>query len=117
MTNKRNLDQTNINRLVSEELLSNDRRVEKHLTPPGFVPLTSRFITICTSYCAILPLFLLCYNRLYISNNLYFGVRAKMKNESVKKLLEKSKTVLEEKRKMVKRKICIKNQHAYKNCP
>ena len=30
-----------------------------------------------------------------------------MKNESVKKSLEKSKYVLEEKRKMIKRKICI----------
>ena len=30
-----------------------------------------------------------------------------MKNESVKKSLEKSKNVLEEKRKKVKRKICI----------
>ena len=33
---------------------------------------------------------------------------SKMKNESVKKSLEKSKNVLEEKRKTVKRKICIK---------
>ena len=39
-----------------------------------------------------------------------------MKNESVKKSLEKSNNVLEEKRKMVKRKICIKNTHAYNNC-
>ena len=31
-----------------------------------------------------------------------------MKNESVKKSLEKSENVLEEKRKIVKRKICIK---------
>ena len=31
-----------------------------------------------------------------------------MMNESVKKWLEKSKNVLEEKRKIVKRKICIK---------
>ena len=36
---------------MSEELLSNDKRVEKHLTPPGFEPLTSRFITICTAIC------------------------------------------------------------------
>ena len=28
----------NINRLMSEELLSNDRRVEKLLTPPAFEP-------------------------------------------------------------------------------
>ena len=39
-----------------------------------------------------------------------------MKNESVKKSLEKSKNVLEEKRNMVKRKICIKtDQHVYNN--
>ena len=42
---------------------------------------------------------------------------SKMKNESVKESLEKSKKVLEEKRKMVKRKICIKkDQHVYNNC-
>ena len=28
------------NRLILEELLSDERRVEKHLTPPGFEPLT-----------------------------------------------------------------------------
>ena len=33
-----------------------------------------------------------------------------MKNEIVKKSLEKSKNVLEEKRKMVERKICIKRR-------
>ena len=38
-----------------------------------------------------------------------------MKNESVKKSHEKSKNVLEEKRKMVKRKICV-DQHVYNNC-
>ena len=39
-----------------------------------------------------------------------------MKNESVKKLLKKSKNVPEEKRKMVKRKICInKEQHVCNN--
>ena len=38
-----------------------------------------------------------------------------MKNESVKKSLEKSKNVLEEKRKTVKRKICIKKAHVYNN--
>ena len=35
---------------------------------------------------------------------------SKMKNESMKKSLEKSKNVLEEKCKMVKRKICIKRR-------
>ena len=36
-----------------------------------------------------------------------------MKNESVKKSLEKSKNVLEEKRKTVKRTICIKKRHTF----
>ena len=41
-----------------------------------------------------------------------------MMNESVKKSLEKSKNVLEEKGKIVKRKICIKKDtHVYSNCP
>ena len=39
-----------------------------------------------------------------------------MMNESVKKSLEKSKNVLEEKRKIVKQKICIKKTHVYNNC-
>ena len=40
-----------------------------------------------------------------------------MKNESVKKSLEKSKNVLEEKRKMVKQKILHKkDQQVYNNC-
>ena len=36
-----------------------------------------------------------------------------MKNESVKKSLEKSQNVLEEKRKIVKQKICIKKTHTF----
>ena len=36
-----------------------------------------------------------------------------MKNESEKKSLEKSKNVLEEKRKIIKRKICIKKTHTF----
>ena len=36
-----------------------------------------------------------------------------MKNESVKKSLEKSNNVIEEKSKMVKRKICIKNTNTF----
>ena len=36
-----------------------------------------------------------------------------MKNESVKKSLEKSKNVLEENRKMVKRKTCIKKTNTF----
>ena len=39
-----------------------------------------------------------------------------MKHERVKKSLEKSKNVLEEKRKNVERKICIKETHVYNNC-
>ena len=39
-----------------------------------------------------------------------------MINESVKKSLQKSKNVLEEKRKIVKPKICIKKKHVYNNC-
>ena len=38
---------------------------------------------------------------------------SKMKSESVKKSLEKSKNVLEEKRKMVKQKICIKKTKTF----
>ena len=102
---------------MSEQLLSNDRRVETHFTPPGFQPLTSRLITLCTADCAISPFFLLCCYRVYISNKLYFGVRArdhsKMKNKSVKKSLEKSKNVLEDKRKMFKRQTCIKKTNTF----
>ena len=36
-----------------------------------------------------------------------------MKNESVKKSPEKSNNVLEEKRKIVKQKICIKKTHTF----
>ena len=40
-----------------------------------------------------------------------------MKNESVKKSLEKSKNALQEKHKIVKQNICIKkDQHVYNNC-
>ena len=102
---------------MSEELLSNDRRVQKDLTLPGFEPMTSRLITICNTDCVICPSFLLCCNRLYISNKLYFGVsnrdHSKMTNESVKRSLEKSKNVLEEKSKMVKPKICIKQTNTF----
>ena len=93
---------------MSEELLSNYRRVQKHLTPPGLEQLTSRSITRCTTHSSVKPCFFLCCNRLYFSNKLYFGDHSKMKNESVKKSHEKSKNVLEEKRRMVKQKVCIK---------
>ena len=55
----------NINQLMSEELLSNDRRVEKHLTPQGFEPLTYRFITICTTDCALALIFAVLQQTLY----------------------------------------------------
>ena len=101
---------------MSEELLSNERLVEKHFTRPGFEPHTSQSITRCTDHSAIRPLFMLYCNRLYNSNKLYFGVRAteisQMQNESLKKSLEKSKNVLE-KRKMAKRKICIKKTNTF----
>ena len=105
-------DKKNINRLMSEELLSNDRRVEKHLTPPGFEQLTSRSITRCTDYSSARPLFLLCCNRLYTSNKLARAIEItqKWRTKALKKSLEKSKNVLEENRKMVERKICIKRQ-------
>ena len=60
----------NINRLMSAELLSKDRRVEKHLTPQGFEPTTSHSITRCTAHSAIKPLYLFCCNRFYISKKL-----------------------------------------------
>ena len=42
---------------------------------------------------------------------------SKMKNKSVKRSLEKSKNVLEEKRKIIKRQVCIKkDQQVYNNC-
>ena len=36
-----------------------------------------------------------------------------MKNKSLKKSIEKSENILEEKRKIVKRKICIKKTHKF----
>ena len=92
-----------MNRLMSEQLLPNDRRAGKTFDHAGFEPLTSRSLTKSTAHSAIMPFLLLCCNQRFISNKLYFGVRAieitKMKNESVKKSVEKSKNVLEEKRK------------------
>ena len=65
----------NINRQMSEELLSHDRRVENHLTTPGFEPLTFQSLAKSTVPSAISPFLLLCGNRFYFSNKLYFGVR------------------------------------------
>ena len=89
----------------------------KHLTPPGFEPLTSRFITICTTNCPISPIIVLFCNQVYISDKSEsYRDHSKMKNKSVKKSFEKSQNVLEEKRTIVEQKICIKNQHVYNNC-
>ena len=89
----------------------------KNFSPPGFEPLASLYITIYTTNCAIWPLIFLLCNQVYISNKSENNTdHPKMKNERVEKSLEKSKNVLEEKRKMVKQKICIKNQHVYNNC-
>ena len=75
---------------MSEELLSNDRR-QKHLAPPGFEPLTSRFITIRTPDSAICPLFC------FAPTDLYYPVL--LRSES-KRDYSKSK--------LVKRKISVK---------
>ena len=89
-----------INRIMSEELLLNDRRgnsgavaqlnislsVQKQLTTLGFEPWISRSLTRNTPHSAISPCILLCCDQIYFSNKLYFGVRlrdhSKLKNES-----------------------------------
>ena len=81
----------------------------KTLSPTGFEPLTSRSIA---NHCAMSHLIShTATDYIFISNKLYFEEtnrhHSKMKDESVKKSLEKSNNVLEEKRKIVKRKICI----------
>ena len=68
---------------MSEELLSNERRI------------------------------LLFYKFILAIRVRAIEITQKMKNESVKKSLEKSKNVLEEKRKMVKQKICIKKTNTF----
>ena len=105
----------NINRLMSEELLSNDRRVETYFTTPGFAPLTSRSLTRSCAYSAIRPFFLLWCNRFYISNNLYFGVRTieitqKWRTKSWKSYL-RSQRMLEKRKK--NQKICIKQTNTF----
>ena len=101
---------------MPEQLLSNARRVEKHLTTPGFELLTSQSINKITAHSAIKPLLLLCCNQFYISNKLYCESNrdlSKTKNERVKKTLEKSKNVLEDKRKTVKQKNCIQKINTF----
>ena len=61
----------------------------------------SNSFTKSTAHSASRPFFLLCCNRFYVGNKLYFEKsnrdHSKMKNESVKKSPEKSKNVPEEK--------------------
>ena len=77
---------------MSEELLSNDRRVEKIFT-------------------MLQPTFY--WQQAFLRSESNRG-HSKMKNESAKRSLEKPKNVLEEKRKVVKRKICIKKTFVQK---
>ena len=66
--------------------------------------------------CYLAVIYLSC-NHLYISNKGESNSdHSKMKNEGVKKSLEKSKNVLEEKRKMSSEKFGYKHQHVYNNC-
>ena len=87
----------------------------KKIPPPGFEPLIARSTTnranqSCESLnSAMLKSFLYWKQALLRSNRDH----SKMKNESVKKLLEKSKNVLDEKRKIVKQKTCIK-RHTFR---
>ena len=67
----------NINLLMSEELLLNDRRVEKIFNPPGIEPLTSRSITRCTDHSGYQDLSVDMLKQFYISHKLYCGVGAK----------------------------------------
>ena len=78
----------NISRLMSEELFLNDKRVEKHLNPPGFEPLTSLFITICTADCAISPLLLLCCNQVYIKDQRVYNNCYELRSRPVKNNLK-----------------------------
>ena len=106
---------------MSEELHSNERWVEKHFTPLGFELLTSLFITINTAGSAIWPLFLLCCNRLYISNKFKseWEQKRSLKNEERKRV-----KVMWEVKECSRRKAQNgqakdkhkKDQHVYNNC-
>ena len=52
---------------MSEELLSNDRRMKNNLPPPGIEPLTSWTINTLTEHSATRTLSLLCCNRLLLA--------------------------------------------------
>ena len=83
---------------------------KKIFPPPGFEPLPSR------PQPQLLTTALQSTHLTYSATEFILALlqsnrdHSKMKNESVKKSLEKSKNVLEEKRKTVKRKICIKKK-------
>ena len=96
---------------MSEELLSNDRRVKKYLTQTGFEPFPSRLKTICTTNCAFCPLRLHFCNQAYASNQSESKRdHSKMMNESVKKSPEQSNNDLEETHKIVRQKNRIKKR-------
>ena len=78
----------------------------------GFEPRTSLSLTRSTAHSAIMPFLLLCWIQIYFRSESNRD-HSKMKNESVKKSVEKSKNVLEEKRKIVKRKFCIKKTNTF----
>ena len=110
------LGKKDINRQLSEEFRGCSLNQfffmgAKTFLPPGYKTLTSQSTTTRTNHCAANHLPLLCCNpseALLRSNRDH----SKMKNESVKKSLEKSKNV-QEKRKIVKHKICIKKTHTF----
>ena len=61
---------TNVGRTALE------RQAGKKIDPPELEPLTSLSLTRCTAHSAIRALLYICFKRFYISNKLYFGVRA-----------------------------------------
>ena len=111
----------NINQLMSDELLSNNRLVEKHSTPPAFEPLTSRSINSCTVHSAIRPLlfhyFYFAAIEFILATKFSENDRdhSKMKNESVKNSREKSNNVLEAQKAQAKN-LIKKDQHVHNNC-
>ena len=102
---------------MSEELLSNDRRVEKHLTPPVFEQLTSLFITICTADCDLAITVAMLQQTLYQQQaslrSESIRDHSKMKNESVKKSSENSKIFQKKNAKWSSNKIAQKKTNTF----
>ena len=73
---KKLIPKKNINQLMSEELLSNDRRVEKKIGPTGHqtISLSIHNQTLCPLGYETLTIDM--PKQFYISNMIYFGVRA-----------------------------------------